>query len=217
MDEEARAELHRLYPRVKGLADRLNLADLYAEAGDFHRSQRLMVSAYDERLAGMPAPEDLEVWWHAWPSPYVEPIREAAEQGVRVEPGLVYAVMREESGYQPEVLSVSGARGLLQIMPETGERLAASASLKAFSPDDLFLPRVNIRLGSSYLQQLMERFDGRISATVASYNAGPEAVSRWFEGESTEDDEWVEAIPYDQTRNYVKNVLRSLEVYRVLY
>jgi soluble lytic murein transglycosylase len=129
----------------------------------------------------------------------------------------VYAVMREESGYRPDVISISGARGLLQIMPETGERLAASEALMSFSPDDLFLPRINIRLGSSYLEQLMERFEGRISAAVASYNAGPEAVSRWFEGEPREDDEWVEAIPYDQTRNYVKNVLRSLEVYRVLY
>jgi soluble lytic murein transglycosylase len=217
MHAEARGELHRLYPRARGLADRLNLADLYAEAGDFHRSQRLMVSAYEERLAGMPATEDLEVWWHAWPSPYVEPIRQATGKGAWVEPGLVYAVMREESGYQPEVLSVSGARGLLQIMPETGERLAARESLPRFSVDDLFLPSVNIRLGSAYLRQLMERFDGKISATVASYNAGPEAVSRWFTGNAAEDDEWVEAIPYDQTRNYVKNVLRSLEVYRVLY
>jgi soluble lytic murein transglycosylase len=217
MPDEAREELHRLYSRARGLADRLDLADLYAEAGDFHRSQQLMVAAYEKRLAGMPAPEDLEVWWHAWPSPFAEPIREATGEGVRVEPGLVYAVMREESGYRPEVISISGARGLLQIMPETGERLATREALVGFSADDLFLPRVNIRLGSSYLRQLMERFDGRVSATVASYNAGPEAVSRWFEGGVAEDDEWVEAIPYDQTRNYVKNVLRSLEVYRVLY
>jgi soluble lytic murein transglycosylase len=217
MLDEARAELHRLYPLAGGLADRLGLAELYEEAGDFHRSQRLMVAAYEERLAGMPAPEDLEVWWHAWPSPFAEPIRDATEAGIQVEPGLVYAVMREESGYRPDVVSVSGARGLLQIMPETGERLAASEALTGFSPDDLFVPRINIRLGSSYLRQLMKQFDGRISATVASYNAGPEAVSRWFEDETAEDDEWVEAIPYDQTRNYVKNVLRSLEVYRVLY
>jgi len=217
MVDEARAELHRLYPRARGLADRLGLADLYADAGDFHRPQRLMVAAYEARLSGMPAPDDLEVWWHAWPSPFTEPIRAATDDGVRVEPGLVYAVMREESGYRPEVISVSGARGLLQIMPETGERLAAGQSLTGFTADDLFLPRINIRLGSSYLNQLMEKFDGRISAAVASYNAGPEAVSRWLETQPAEDDEWVEAIPYDQTRTYVKNVMRSLHVYRVLY
>ena len=67
------------------------------------------------------------------------------------------------------------------------------------------------------IQQLLARFEGRVSAAVASYNAGPEAVSRWLESGPLEDDEWVEAIPYDQTRTYVKRVLRSLQVYRVLY
>jgi soluble lytic murein transglycosylase len=63
----------------------------------------------------------------------------------------------------------------------------------------------------------MEQFDGRISAAVAGYNAGPEAVSRWLEAESADDDEWVETIPYNQTRRYVKNVLRSFQIYQVLY
>ena len=214
---EARAELELLYPRARGLADRLNLAQLYAESGDFYRPGRLMVDAYSARLAGLPAPRDLEVWWHAWPTPFVDLFGEVAESGIRVEPGLVYAVMREESGYRPDVVSVSGARGLLQIMPETGERLALRESLSEFSPDDLFIPSINIRLGSAYLEQLMTRFDGRRSAAIASYNAGPEAVSGWLAAGPSEDDEWIEAIPYDQTREYVKRVLRSLHVYRALY
>ncbi len=217
MPEEARRELARLYPRVRGLVDRLHLAQLYAESGDFYRPELLMLEAYSERLTQLPAPGDLEVWWHAWPTPYVDLFREVAEHGIRVEPGLVYAVMREESGYRPEVVSIAGARGLLQIMPETGERLALRESLTDFSPDDLFTPSVNIRLGSAYLEQLMTRFDGRKSAAIASYNAGPEAVSGWLAEGPFEDDEWVEAIPYDQTREYVKRVLRSLHVYRALY
>jgi len=217
MPEEARAELELLYPRVGGLEDRLDLAQLYADSGDFYRPELLMVEGYGERLVGLPAPGDLEVWWHAWPTPFVDLFREVAESGIRVEPGLVYAVMREESGYRPEIVSISGARGLLQIMPETGRRLALRESLEAFSPDDLFIPSVNIRLGSAYLEQLMTRFDSRWSAAIASYNAGPEAVSRWLAEGPLEDDEWVEAIPYDQTREYVKRVLRSLHVYRMLY
>jgi soluble lytic murein transglycosylase len=217
MLEETRAELELLYPRVRGLVDRLDLAQLYADSGDFHRAELLMVEGYSARLAGLPAPEDLEVWWHAWPTPFVELFRDVAEIGIRVEPGLVYAVMREESGYRPKVVSISGARGLLQIMPETGERLALRESLAGFSPDDLFMPSVNIRLGSAYLEQLMNRFGGRRSAAVASYNAGPEAVSGWLDAGPSDDDEWVEAIPYEQTREYVKRVLRSLHVYRALY
>ena len=113
--------------------------------------------------------------------------------------------MREESGYRPAVVSTVGARGLLQIMPETGERLARDVGLPAFSAEDLFLPRINIRLGSTYLRQLLERFGGQKSAAIASYNAGPSAVARWLDP-SVEDDEWIEAIPYDQTRAYVKLV-----------
>jgi len=106
---------------------------------------------------------------------------------------------------------------LLQIMPETGSRLALREALETFSPDDLFVPSINIRLGSAYLEQLMTRFDSRWSAAIASYNAGPEAVSRWLAEGPREDDEWVEAIPYDQTREYGKRVRRSLHVYRTLY
>jgi soluble lytic murein transglycosylase len=217
MLDEAHAELDLLYPRVRGVADRLNLAQLYADSGDFYRPELLMIEGYGKRLARLPAPVDLEVWWHAWPTPFVDLFREVAESGIRVEPGLVYAVMREESGYRPEVVSISGARGLLQIMPETGEQLAVRESLAEFSPDDLFIPSINIRLGSAYLEQLMTRFGGRKSAAIASYNAGPEAVSGWLAAGPSEDDEWVEAIPYDQTREYVKRVLRSLHVYRALY
>jgi soluble lytic murein transglycosylase len=102
-------------------------------------------------------------------------------------------------------------------MTTTGERLARSTGLKSFQADDLFEPRTNIGLGSHYLGELSKRFDGRLSAFIASYNAGPEAVSEWTPKPQANDDEWVESIPYDQTRSYVKRVLRSLHAYRILY
>jgi soluble lytic murein transglycosylase len=125
--------------------------------------------------------------------------------------------MREESGYRPEVISVSGARGLLQLMPTTAERVAREQRLEGFHADDLFLPSVNIRLGSAYLEGLLREFDGRKSAAIGSYNAGPQAVARWVARNTGEDDEFVEEIPYNQTRAYVKRVMRSLHAYRVLY
>ena len=75
---------------------------------------------------------------------------------------------------------------------------------------------MNVRLGSYYLGELVAQFDGRLSAAIASYNAGPEAVSEWGVDEQ-DDDEWVESIPYDETRSYVRRVLQSLHAYRVLY
>jgi soluble lytic murein transglycosylase len=215
--DEARGELDRLFARARGREDRLALAELYADAGNYHRPQRLMVDAYTESLARGPAPDQLELWWHAWPAAFEDEVREAADPKSRLEPALVYAVMREESGYRPEVVSVSGARGLLQLMPETAERVARGAGISKPSSDDLFTPGVNIQLGAIYLGDLLGRFSGRTSAAIGSYNAGPEAVARWLRGAPLEDDEWVEEIGYEQTRAYVKRVLRSLHAYRVLY
>jgi len=216
LEAEGRRELDHLYPQAESLADRLALSNLYANSGDFNRSQRLIVEEFSTSLARGPIPEQLEMWWYAWPAPYGEDMRRATGDGDWIEPGLVYALMREESGYRPTVVSAVGARGLLQIMPETGERLAQDVAMSDFDPDDLFEPAVNIRLGSHYLRNLLIRFDGQLSAAIASYNAGPTAVSRWIDPE-LDDDEWVESIPYDQTRAYVKRVLRSLYAYRVLY
>jgi soluble lytic murein transglycosylase len=216
LETEAGRELDALHSRATGLVDRLALSNLYATTGNFHQSQRLIVAAYSESLARGPVPSQVELWWHAWPAPFAEGMSRATSNGDWIEPGLVYALMREESGYRPAVVSVSGARGLLQIMPETGERLARELAIANFDTDELFVPDVNLRMGSHYLRTLSRRFPGRISAAIASYNAGPEAVGRWTDP-ALEDDEWVETIPYSQTQNYVKRVLRSLYAYRVLY
>ena len=217
LEAESLEELDRLFVRARGRDDRLALAQLYADAGDFNRPQRLMVDAYAESLARGPAPHQLELWWHAWPVPFSADVDAATSGGSDPDTALVYAVMREESGYRPDVVSSSGARGLLQLMPETAERVARGAGMSKPSADDLFRPHVNIRLGSLYLSELLRRFQGRQSAAIGGYNAGPQAVGRWLEEANGEDDEWVEDIAYDQTRAYVKRVMRSIHAYRVLY
>jgi soluble lytic murein transglycosylase len=217
MTDSARGEIQRLSRRARSLSERLELAHLSSDVGDYHRAQRLIVDRYSETLARGPVRRQEELWWYAWPSAYSDLVDEATSQPGSVDPELVYSIMREESGYRAAVVSPVGARGLLQIMTTTGERLARSTGLKSFQADDLFEPRTNIGLGSYYLGELSKRFDGRLSASIASYNAGPEAVSEWTPKPQANDDEWVESIPYDQTRSYVKRVLRSLHAYRILY
>jgi len=213
LESDARDEVAILARRSLSFGDRLELAELATDAGDANRAQRLVVDAYQEPLARGPQPGFEELWWLAWP--WVLPEDVGSDAPVDAE--LVYAVMREESGYRPKVVSLVGARGLLQIMPETGQRLASDLGIP-FEPDDLFDPEVNVRLGSYYLSKLSRRFSGRDSAAIGSYNAGPEAVARWLDERGTlEDDEWVETIPYSQTRSYVKRVLRSQWAYRTLY
>jgi soluble lytic murein transglycosylase len=104
----------------------------------------------------------------------------------------------------------------MQLMPDTGERLARELGLADYDAARLVDPALNVRLGSLYLDQLARRF-GTLAAAVASYNAGPDAVASWLGADGAADDEWVEDIPYDQTRAYVKRVLRSVHVYRTLY
>ncbi|CAM9354427.1 unnamed protein product, partial [Discosporangium mesarthrocarpum] len=215
--EAGAEETAALTRRARGLDDRVELARLLTSAGDFNRAQRVIVDAYSADLARGPIAGLEELWWYAWPSAFEGLVDEATADEGSVDPELVYSIMREESGYRPKVVSPVGARGLLQIMRETGARLADRSGRSGFDPDDLFDPRTNIELGSFYLAELSAQFPTKLSASIASYNAGPHVVSDWVEGDRRPDDEWVEAIPYSQTRSYVKRVMRSLQAYRLLY
>jgi soluble lytic murein transglycosylase len=215
--ESGAEETAALTRRAAGLEDRIELARLLTSAGDYNRAQRIIVDAYTGNLARGPASGLEELWWYAWPSAFSGLVDAATEPDGSVDPELVYSIMREESGYRPQVVSPVGARGLLQIMRETGAQLAGRTGRTGFNADDLFDPRMNIELGSFYLGELRRLFPSKISASIASYNAGPHVVTDWVEGDPRPDDEWVESIPYSQTRSYVKRVMRSLQAYRLLY
>jgi soluble lytic murein transglycosylase len=210
-------ESARLTRRATGLGDRVELARLLTSAGNYNRAQRIVVDAYTKSLARGPVAGLEELWWYAWPSAFSQHVDAATEGDGSVDPELVYSIMREESGYRPKVISPVGARGLLQIMRETGTQLAGRVGRANFDVDDLFDPGMNIELGSFYLGELSRKFPTQISASIASYNAGPHVVADWVEDDQRPDDEWVESIPYSQTRSYVKRVMRSLQAYRLLY
>jgi soluble lytic murein transglycosylase len=217
LHEEGASETGRLVRLAGGLEDRLELARLLTTAADYHTAQRLVVEAYELELSRGPIEGREEVWRVAWPYAFAELVESATRSPGSVHPELVYSIMREESGYRPKVISPVGARGLLQIMRETGARLADRVGRASFHPDDLFDPGINIELGSSYLGELAAQFPKRLSASVASYNAGPHVVADWAPGDGRPDDEWVESIPYAETQSYVKRVLRSVEAYRTIY
>ncbi len=217
LHEEGAAETGRLVRLAGGLDDRLSLARLLTASSDYHMAQRVVVDAYEFELARGPIPGREELWRLAWPYAFSELVDSATRAPGSVDPSLVYSIMREESSYRPRVISPVGARGLLQIMRETGARLAARAGRASFHPDELFDPQTNIELGSSYLGELGRLFPKRLSASIASYNAGPHVVGEWVPGGTRPDDEWVESIPYAETQSYVKRVLRSVEAYRTIY
>jgi soluble lytic murein transglycosylase len=125
--------------------------------------------------------------------------------------------MREESALDPHALSSTGALGLTQVMPGTAREVARRLKLHGFVPSKLFDPDVSIRIGGAYLGELYARFQHPALA-FASYNAGPGAVSAWLsKRRSLPLDVFVEEIPLDETRGYVKRCLRSFAAYQYLY
>lgn len=135
-----------------------------------------------------------------------------------VDPYLVFGIIRAESKYQTEARSPAGARGLMQIMPETAEWIAAQQGIEDFTPEALHDPEVNIDLGCWYLADLNREFDGRIPLMVASYNAGRGTVRQWVADRAWDGNpEELEKIPFTETREYVRNVLKNYEAYKAIY
>lgn len=141
----------------------------------------------------------------------------AEEYGV--DPMLVYAVMREESWFQADVVSWAGAYGLLQIMPSTGRDLARRIGVKNFERGDLFDPDVNIRFGAFYLSRLLRELDSEPALALSAYNAGKRNALRWRKGleEEFDVDRYVAGITYKETYNYVQKVGRSWAIYQHLW
>jgi soluble lytic murein transglycosylase len=129
----------------------------------------------------------------------------------------VLGLMRQESLFDPTARSPADARGLMQLLPSTAARVAA-AGLPDGPPPDLYDPTVNIRLGTRYLRNLLDRYDGDALKSVAAYNGGETAVDRWQRQFGDRDpDEFVESITYRETRDYVKKVVTNYRTYQQLY
>lgn len=163
------------------------------------------------------APSEAERWaWEClYPRPYEGQVR-ALEAEYELPKNLIYAVMRQESAFDAQVISPASAVGLMQIMPATAQRIAAELSIEV-DPADLKRPEVSLRLGAFYLGKLLKMFEGNILLAAAAYNAGPTAVTDWLDGDvDHEADLWVARIPYDETRNYVARVVGNLARYQWL-
>lgn len=125
----------------------------------------------------------------------------------------VYGVVRQESAFVPDARSQSGALGLMQLMPSTGRRAGRKLNIPIRSSRALLNIENNLRLGASYLKDVLGRNDGNEVLATASYNAGPNRVSSWMPQKAMDADIWVETIPFSETRDYVKNVMSYTTVY----
>jgi peptidoglycan lytic transglycosylase len=166
--------------------------------------------------AALKSPNDARVLRVIFPWPNRRAVEaEAAEFGV--DPLLLVAIVRQESVFDAQALSPAGARGLAQLLPGTAALTARGLDV-TFYPEWITVPDLNLHLGAAHLQELLQRFGGRVDAAAAAYNAGTTPVKRWLERPGADDpDEFIELIPYQETRGYVRAVLRNRELYRALY
>ena len=153
-----------------------------------------------------------------YPDYYRDLIRKPAVEN-RLNPSLVLAIIRQESGFDHGAISRSGARGLMQIMPATGRGWASKMGIRNFKVEDLMNPTTSIRMGcreiASYLRKFPDNFRGRV-LSMASYNAGFRSAQRWNRTLPADIDEFVENIPFHETRTYIKLVVRNQEIYNFL-
>ena len=133
-----------------------------------------------------------------------------------VDPYLLMGIARRESAYNPEALSPAGARGLMQVMPGTATQLARQLGIRDPGPYGVLDPELNIRLGSTYIRDMLDRYSGNRLAAAAAYNAGPGRVDRWLRDAPEEFDLFVESIPFRETRLYVQAVLSYRAIFESL-
>lgn len=161
------------------------------------------------------APATRWMWECLYPMPYATSVREAGRRR-GVEPEMIYAVMRQESAFQPSVESPAAAFGLMQIIEPTARSLAAELQVP-YAQSTLLTPQYNIDWGAAYLGKLLKKFDGHLALAAGAYNAGPGAMSRWLQtGQNLPLDVFVARIIYDETRTYVQRVVANWARYRYL-
>jgi soluble lytic murein transglycosylase len=195
----------------------VEVARMYTAAGEyFHALQALKhcVSGYFAmEIKSLPA----EYWQGLFPRPYWDSLRRNADEN-GLDPYLVSALIRQESEFNPSAVSHSNALGLMQLLPSTGKGEAKQLGLKGFNTDSLFDPNINIELGTRYFRKMVDHFNGQVEYALAAYNAGDNRVEDWRSSGNYRDiDEFVESIPFTETREYVQAIVRNAEVYKRVY
>ncbi len=169
---------------------------------------------YDRAVFSMGnTPSDLQYYSLRFPLHHERHLREQAKIN-SLDPSWVAGETRAESIFMPGARSAADARGLMQILPGTGAQVSARLGIPWRGGDSLFEPETNITLGTAYLRQMLDRYNGFPYMAIAAYNAGPAPISRWKDARPTlEPDFWIETIPYKETRDYVSRVLAFSVVY----
>ena len=192
-------------------------AHLYSETGQYDRAIEVMKRSTPNYFA-LDIPDLPRAYWEAlFPKPYWTDLKRfAAANGL--DPYLVASLIRQESEFNPGAVSRANAVGLMQLLPNTGKLVAKQEKLKRYSATQLYTPEVNLQLGTRYFRGMVDKFGGSFEYALAAYNAGSDRVEDWLgQGKYRDPQEFVESIPFTETREYVQAILRNASVYKQLY
>jgi soluble lytic murein transglycosylase len=161
--------------------------------------------------------DTLPVWFYSYPTGYSQIINNYTVK-YDIDPFILYALILQESRYKTDAVSNAGALGIMQIMPSTASKVAKEISLEPFSSQLLLDPQINIGIGTWYFKKLTTKYKGNYVLSLAAYNAGERAVDTWLAHSTDCDtDEFIEDIPFEETRHYVKGIIANLAAYTKIY
>jgi peptidoglycan lytic transglycosylase len=193
------------------------IVSLYQDAGQYNLAiemvKHIAPDYFSYDLSAMPN----SYWQALFPRPYWTELKKDALQN-RLDPFLVAALIRQESEFNPGAVSHANAWGLMQLLPPVGRTLARQQRVRRFSTSLLLVPNMNLRLGTRYFRELLDKYNGNVEYALAAYNAGGDRVQDWVSNGNFKDSpEFVESIPFTETREYVQAIVRNAAVYRKLY
>lgn len=195
----------------------LQIARVYADNGQTHRAlqylKRVVPSYFAQEIGQMP----VNYWRVLFPRPWWSDVQRYSENN-GLDPYLVASLIRQESEFNPGAVSRANAYGLMQLLPATGRKVAKAAGVRRYSSSSLLDPHANLQLGTRYFRDMIDEFGGQVEYALAAYNAGPHRVTDWrSNGEYRDIQEFVESIPFTETREYVQAIVRNAAIYKRLY
>ena len=191
-------------------------ARMYIEIGRYDMAIEVLKRAVPNYFA-VDLPSLPRTYWEAlFPKPYWADLKKFSSSNA-LDPYLVASLIRQESEFNPNAVSRANAVGLMQLLPKVGKGVAKQEKLKHFNATQLFTPATNLQLGTRYFRTMVDKF-GAFEYALAAYNAGADRVQDWLgQGKYRDPQEFVESIPFTETREYVQAILRNANVYRQLY
>ncbi len=209
-------ELRAAAEQEKGSWLPTEIARLYEDAGRYDAAIETLKHAAPNYFA-LDLPSLPRAYWEGlFPKPFWGDLKRYSSSNA-LDPYLVASLIRQESAFNPNAVSRANAVGLMQLLPKVGKSVAKQEKLKKFNPQQLFTPAINMQLGTRYFRIMVDKFDS-FEYALAAYNAGSDRVQDWMgQGKYRDPQEFVESIPFTETREYVQNIMRNANVYRQLY